>query len=158
MRKIVLLFKRSPTKNDAVLHKYVISDHGHQLQLILDSKTRWSSMFLMLERFLLLLDSTRKALIDLKSPLVVSEDEAKVLEEVKNTLKPIKICIDKLCRRDANLFTADTILRFMLQKLKMQNTDLSKRLFGSLSVRILERRNDMSNADVLEQSHESWTR
>ena len=35
-RKIVVLFKRSPTKNDAVLQKYVKEEKGSELSLILD--------------------------------------------------------------------------------------------------------------------------
>jgi hypothetical protein len=49
VRKVVLYFKRSPTKNDTVFQKYVKSEHGKELSLLLDCKTRWNSLLTMLE-------------------------------------------------------------------------------------------------------------
>lgn len=43
VRKIVKIFRRSPTKNDAVLQKYATAEIGHELSLSLDCRTRWSS-------------------------------------------------------------------------------------------------------------------
>lgn len=40
VRKIVKLFRKSPTKND-LLQKYVIETHKKEMTLILDCKTRW---------------------------------------------------------------------------------------------------------------------
>lgn len=40
VRKTVLLFKRSSTKNDSILQKYVKSEKGKELTLLLDCKTR----------------------------------------------------------------------------------------------------------------------
>jgi len=51
VRKTVKIFRRSPTKNDDILQPYVKKDHGHELNLILDSKTRWNSLLDMLSRF-----------------------------------------------------------------------------------------------------------
>lgn len=50
VRRIVNLFKRSPMKND-LLQTYIKSEHGSELQLILDCKTRWNSFANMIERF-----------------------------------------------------------------------------------------------------------
>lgn len=40
VRKAVKIFKKSPTKNDIYLQKYVQKEHGKRLELILDCKTR----------------------------------------------------------------------------------------------------------------------
>ncbi|GBN64016.1 hypothetical protein AVEN_155590-1 [Araneus ventricosus] len=40
VRKVVKLFKRSPTKYDMYLQKYVKEDTGKELSLILDCSTR----------------------------------------------------------------------------------------------------------------------
>jgi hypothetical protein len=36
VRKVVKIFRRSPSKNDAVLQKFVIQEHGKDLALMLD--------------------------------------------------------------------------------------------------------------------------
>ena len=64
VRKIVKFFKKSPTRTD-VLYKHVLEDNK-RAGLVLDCKTRWSSMADMVSRFLLLKDVILKSLIDLK--------------------------------------------------------------------------------------------
>ena len=54
VRKIILMFSKSPTKND-ILRQYIKTDFGKDIVLLKDCKTRWSSLLLMLERFYLLL-------------------------------------------------------------------------------------------------------
>ena len=68
-RKVVVLFKQYPTKNNAVLQKYVKEEKGSELSLILDCKIRWNSLLSMLERFLALKTCIQKALIDLNYPV-----------------------------------------------------------------------------------------
>nr|CAH7753517.1 unnamed protein product [Callosobruchus chinensis] len=53
VRKIVKLFRRSPLKNN-VLQNYVKDKHSKELNLILDCKTRWSSLAQMLQRLTVL--------------------------------------------------------------------------------------------------------
>lgn len=50
VRKIVRMFRRSPLKNE-VLQSYVKIECPDELSLILDSKTRWNSLAIMLNRF-----------------------------------------------------------------------------------------------------------
>ena len=52
VRKVVKLFKRSPTRNDAQLQPYVKQDFGREVGLLLDCKTRWNSLVDMMSRFL----------------------------------------------------------------------------------------------------------
>ena len=47
IRKIVVMFRRSPTKNN-ILQKHVKDELNKELSLIRDTKTRWSSMLIML--------------------------------------------------------------------------------------------------------------
>ena len=61
MRKIALLFKRS-AKKDEILKKIVFKKIKKPLGLILDSKTRWSSLQKAVERFLRIVDSVEEAL------------------------------------------------------------------------------------------------
>ena len=61
VRKIDRKFRKSPTKND-ILQKYKRDDHGKELKVILDCKTTWNRMLVMLELFPLLENSIQKAL------------------------------------------------------------------------------------------------
>lgn len=71
VRQIVKYFKRSPTKNNIVLQKYVKCEHGKELLLLLDCRTKWNSLLTMLERFVLLKSSIQKVLIDLNYSIYV---------------------------------------------------------------------------------------
>lgn len=89
VRKIVVSFKRSPTKNELVL-KYMKSEIGKELGLILDVKTRWNSLLAMIERFLLLKSCILKALIDLKINIILNDREFNILEDIVQVLSPVK--------------------------------------------------------------------
>ena len=73
MRKVVKLFKRSPVRNDN-LQYYVKSEDKKKLTLLLDSKTRWSTLLTMFERFHRLKNSIRKSLIDLDLHIEFSDE------------------------------------------------------------------------------------
>lgn len=105
IRKTVVLFKRSSTKNDSILQKYVKAEKGKELSLLLDCKTRWNSLLIMLERFLSLKTCIQKALIDLKSPIIYEEDDFNIIADIIDVLTPVKLTVKALCRRDANLCT-----------------------------------------------------
>lgn len=73
--KAVLYFKRSLTKNDAVLQKYVKEEKGNQLSLLLDVKTGWNSLLTMPQRFIDLKTCIQKSLIDLNHPVTLNDSE-----------------------------------------------------------------------------------
>ena len=50
VRKVVGKFRKSPVKND-LLQQVVKTKYGKELRLLKDCKTRWSSLCVMLERF-----------------------------------------------------------------------------------------------------------
>ena len=88
VRKIVKTFRRSPLKNE-VLQKYVKQDNKKELQLVLDSKTRWSSMLSMLERFNILKSSLKKALIGVKGDIILYESEWDAVSRISKYLMQI---------------------------------------------------------------------
>ena len=112
------LFKKSPTKND-VLCKYVREEFGKELSVLLDSKTRWSSLFTMLDRFYAIRNPTRKALIDVKSNIVFTEEDFVQIHDVVYSLEAVKLTVESLCRRqeDSVLKIADRIQEDCLRKL-----------------------------------------
>ncbi|GBP21651.1 hypothetical protein EVAR_16197_1 [Eumeta japonica] len=96
VRKVVIYFKRSPLKNETVLQKYVKIEHGKELSLLLDCKTRWNSLLTMLERFYLLKSCIQKALIDLNHPICLEDVEF----ELALLRKQIKSIVKRLNSRD----------------------------------------------------------
>jgi hypothetical protein len=140
IRKVVVYFKRSPLKNETVLQKYVKVEHGKELSLLLDCKTRWNSLSTMLERFSLLKTSIQKALIDLNHPVRSEDPDFDLLTKIVDVLTPIKLTLEALCRRDANLCTTDAALEFLLKQLSSKKSALANKMKTSLVERIKQRR------------------
>ena len=152
VRKIVKLYKRSPLKNEKLQH-YVKIDFGKEQSMLLDSKTRWNSLLTMLERFCKLKNCIMKTQIDIESDLALTMENLEFdrLQELVDALSPIKCAVEAVCRRDANLLTADASLNFALDKLYTASTPISLELLEALRRRILERRTDQSS--VLQYLH-----
>lgn len=145
VRKVVLIFKRASLKNDTILQKYVRIEQGKELTLLLDCKTRWNSLFTMLERFALLKVSVQKALIDLNNPVLLEESDFDLINEIIKVLAPVKLTVEALCRSDANLCTADAALKFLFKQLNGNHSILASKLKEHLQERIKERRqNDLT--------------
>lgn len=157
VRKVIKIFRASPTKNDDVLQKNVKAEFGKELMLILDSKTRWNSLLLMLERFIKLKSAIQKSLIDLKSDIRFSTAEFDLLTKTVSVLMPIKCAVEAICRRDANLLTADATFKFLLNTLDKisGDGDLAWEMKNALETRIIERRTDLSN--LLQYLHNGST-
>ncbi|GBN96568.1 hypothetical protein AVEN_85187-1 [Araneus ventricosus] len=140
VRKVVLLFKRSPTIYDMYLKKYVKEDTGKELSLILDCRTRWNCLLAMIERFHKLKVCIDKALIDIGTDTTFSDLEWLKIKDLIESLQPFKLAVEALCRRNSTLLTAETTVKFILEKLVTQDTMLSAELSEALRVRIKERR------------------
>lgn len=149
-RKIVKMFRRSALKNE-VLQKYVVPDFKRERQLLLDVKTRWNSLAIMLERFYEMRNCVEKALVDIDPDLRLTQEDLKLISDIGKALKPVQLAVEALCRRDANLVTADAILIFAFNQLHQQESNISKKLFEALKNRINERRSDLSG--VLQYLH-----
>lgn len=64
VRKVVKLFKNSPTKTMYLLQKYMMNDMGKNIALLLDCKTRWLSLAEMITLFIKTRSCVAKALVD----------------------------------------------------------------------------------------------
>lgn len=144
IRKVVKTFKNSPSKNDKYLQKYVREQLGKETALKLDIQTRWNSMLFMLEKFEEIKFCIQKALIDISSDIHFSDEEFNLLSSIIAALTPVKLTVDALCRKDANLLTADASLTFMLDTLSQQKSAIALELLEALKSRILLRRTELS--------------
>ena len=138
VRKVVKIF-RSPVNNE-VLQKYVLLEQKKELSLALDSKTRRSSVYEMIERFMCLKQCISKALLDLSVEHDISTAEFLFLNELKCALEPIKLTVDALCRKDATLLTAEGTFQFLFFELKKRKSSLAEDLLCSVKKRIQQRR------------------
>ena len=137
VRKVVKVFRKSTAKNDIQnLQKYVMQEHEKELSLILDCKTRWSSMFQMIERFILLKKCIFKALLDLSIAHDITQAEFLFLDEMKAALEPVKLAVEAVCRQNATLLTAEGIFLFLISEMKKQRTTQAKKLLSAVKNRI----------------------
>lgn len=138
VRKVVKFFKKSPTRCE-LLNNY-LHDDQKKMGLILDCKTRWSSLADMISRFLTLKDATMKVLIDLKNDITFSPTELALLRELSTSLNIVKTTVEAICEEKANLLTAETALEFMVAKLESEGTFTGEQLLKALKIRIAQRR------------------
>ena len=120
IRKIVKNFKRFPLKNE-ILQRYVKEIYPNGLNLILDCKTRWSSLLNMLERIIKIKLPVQNALLDLHEMITLSDQELTEISRISKSLGPIKAAMESSCKRDANLITAEVTIKFLLDELQMSH-------------------------------------
>ena len=150
IRKIVRKFRKSPVKNDQ-LQKSVKLKFGKELTLMLDCKTRWSSLCSMIERFLKLEPVVNEVIDELNIAKVekLSLIETKLMNDLVRALEPFKVATEFLCRRDSDLSKSEKIVRFAISKLDGMNTHISELLSESLKRRYLDRRNKGSTLSLM---------
>jgi hypothetical protein len=109
----------------------------------------------MLERFDLLRNSVKKALIDLNNPIQFEESDFQLINEIIKVLAPVKLSVEALCRSDANLCTADATLKFLFQQLRDNDSILASKLKTNLLSRMKDRRgNELSGVlNYLQNPH-----
>ena len=68
---------------------------------MLDTKTRWSSLYVKLEQFYKIRNAVRKALIDLKlqPSIVFTVAEFEHIDSIVQALEVVKVTVQVLCRR-----------------------------------------------------------
>ena len=94
----------------------------------------------MLERFLALITCIQKALIDLNHPVSLNESDFVVLSEIIEVLASVKLAVDALCRRDANLCNADAVLIFLFQQIVQKQSPFANKMFQAIKTRMEKRR------------------
>jgi hypothetical protein len=95
VRRLGGFFKRSAVNNE-ILQSYVKKQFNNpsvEKKLLVDCKTRWSSLFIMLERYYEIRDSVDKTLIDIKSTQRITESEKFLFCCILNVLKPVMLTV-----------------------------------------------------------------
>ena len=140
VRRIVKIFKRSPLKNE-ILQRYVKEIYPNGLNVILDCKTRWSSLVNMLERIIQIKLPIQKALLDLGyEDINIRDQEIEVISSIVEAINPIKIALEAICRRDANLITAEATVKFLLDEMNKSHSNYYSRIQEAINQRIVQER------------------
>ena len=140
VRRVVKLFKRSPLKNE-ILQTYVKEKHPNGLQLILDCRTRWSTLLNMLERIVKLRIPIHKALLDLDIDIKLNDEEFHHINNIVQALDPIKLAVEALCRREANLTTAEATIKFLFEEIQTYPaTEYNIRIIDAINQRSVQER------------------
>ena len=140
VRKMSRMFRKSYTKN-AVLQGFVRAAHdGRELKLILDVKTRWSSLKKMLQRFLLLQVEVEMAVLALKKKWPFDEVIIQQLTGLCEALQLIEEAMSRLSRKNMCLVGADAVYGHTINALDRLETPIAIDLRNSLFNRLDGRR------------------
>ena len=144
VRKDIKFFRKSPKSNEC-LQINVFNTFKKELKLILDVRTRWNSLFQMLSRYVLLRSCVVKTLIDMSKTSSVTDQDVIVCKKLCAALEPVKLASDEVCKKDANLLTADASIVFLTESLLEETNDnknsFAERLNEAVTKRITFRRN-----------------
>lgn len=139
MRKIIKFFRKSSIRTEVLLG-HVKKNNGKPLRLLLDVKTRWSSLVTAIVRFLKLINSINDALEELGAT-PYSQNNIRLLKETTNILEPVKLGVLEMSKQTANLLTAEATLIYIFKELDAIKTPLAMNFLKSLRSRIYQRRN-----------------
>ena len=107
------------------LRKRTYEAFKKELSVILDVKTRWSSLFYMIVRYLEIHMFLNHVLLDHKcfdSNFSFNNKELASLKELADALHPLEIAVKYLSKRNSTLIDAETITIFAIEKLENQET------------------------------------
>uniref|UniRef100_A0AAV2MI82 Transposase n=1 Tax=Knipowitschia caucasica TaxID=637954 RepID=A0AAV2MI82_KNICA len=89
VRKIARHYHKSPVSNDK-LRECTKRDHGKELVLILDCRTRWNSLADMLDCYIALHKTVSKTLIDINPALIITNEQLALIKQLSSCLKPLR--------------------------------------------------------------------
>lgn len=139
VRKVISIFRKSPTKMDDVFRVHSVALYGKERMLNIDCKTRWNSTYKMLQTFLDLQKCISFSLVDVQSNISIALGEWQCIAIICKVLGAILKATELLSRRDTTLLEADTVLSSLLKCMPMANP-LGAAMFNALCRRINERR------------------
>lgn len=118
---------------NALLQNKIKSQHGKELSLLLDCRTRWNSIETILERFLKVYDSVSATLSDLNLKSYCVDDILPQVTQLSNVLKPITLAVEALGRRDTTLDTQ--VFIFGIKKFK-SSASIGTTWFNSCAIKM----------------------
>ena len=142
VRKIYKFISKSPVANGA-LQEEVKSQLGiKESKLSGDVRTRWNSMVFMLRSFVKVKGPLMKIWPEFnRKNIDLDEKDFDKAEEIITVLDPVLIACERICQRDATLYSADIVMKETITELE-NSTPLGRKIGDRLKIRYKERRND----------------
>lgn len=140
VRAIVNYFRNSDVRME-ILHKNLRLEEKDPLELFIDMKVRWNTIYGMLERFLVCESAIRKSLEQLGRTDLAHGLNVELLKDLCNVLELIEITSKTLEKEGTNLLEADVAINWLLTQLHAINSTISMMFFETLKKRFEERRN-----------------
>ncbi|KAG5670303.1 hypothetical protein PVAND_000579 [Polypedilum vanderplanki] len=142
MYQVIKVFRNSPLKN-GILQKLIKRKLNKELNLILDTPTRWNSVFDAACRFLVVEDCVRSSLCnkDINRPDMWTCLDTELLKELVKVLEPVKMATEQLSDQNNNLLIAEGIVNFLLNSLRDSDSSFSSLFYDTIHRRIAKRRN-----------------
>ena len=133
VRSIVHSFKKSTRLSD-ILKDKIQSIYGPKSAstLIIDCKTRWSSLCDMLERFLRFFEEIKFVHLEVGKEFTITNEEKEYMQTLIESLIPVKILVRRFSSRTCFLYEAHKTISFLLDYLRTQNNDISSALFETI--------------------------
>ena len=118
VRKIVKIFRKSFLKNDDNLQPQVQQSFGKEKSLFLDCKTRWNSLLNIFQRFYEMRKEVKVAMLQLDKDFNISQEELDKIKEICNTLAPLEMAVQYLCKENTDLILSEKVTVLKLSDLK----------------------------------------
>lgn len=140
VRDLFKYFKKSPLKMSHLQEVAKEKEKPQNTALPLDVVTRWNSIIPMVKRYLELRDLIRETLTRLNETDKYSSRHDVALNELSEALEPLAEAVLVLSKSDSNLIKAEFAVRYVLEKLSANNTNLSGEFYEAVKKRYNERR------------------
>lgn len=141
VRKAVKMFRKSPVKNDDALQPYVVESAGKEYRLLLDCRTRWNSLLLMLQRFYQFRKEIKLAMLQIDKKFNFSDGDLSLIKQLIEALEPFKASVNAVGSTSTDLLVAEKIVQFVINKLHHLDSNISRKLKESFVSRVKQRRN-----------------
>jgi hypothetical protein len=129
MRRIIKFFKKSAIRKETLL-KHVQKKTGKSLNLLLDVKTRWSSLSVAIDRFILLIEPVNKTMEELGADKFPPE-YLLCLKQMHDVLEPAKLAVNELSKDSCNLIVAEATVQYVVNSLEELNTEISRQFLDN---------------------------
>lgn len=132
-------FFRKSLKKMSELQSIILRHEGKNLSLLLDMKIRWNSILPMIKRYLRIKNHIREIFEEYDQIEKYSTISDEALKDIVETLEPLEEAIIILSKCDTNIIVAEGAMSYVFEKLKENNTSLSRKIYSRLHHRCSER-------------------
>ena len=136
IREICKIFRENLRKNDEFLQAEVRKDLDKKLKLILDCMTRWYSLADMIRRFLRIQRQIKRTLYSMEVYFDSTNDDLKTVEELSNSLEPLKSAASMVCQKIATIKDSERIMEMTISEMQCSKSQINKQQLDAIYDRL----------------------